>query len=147
MGLDMFLNAKRHFYGSDSETEKRIMELLFPESKDIRLSSVSVELMYWRKANAIHRWFVENCQSGEDNCQETWVPRKDLEKLLRDIDAALDNPESASKVFPTQGGFFFGSTDIDEYYWHIMRETRERVSAILDDPQFEGCDFYYRSSW
>ena len=24
---------------------------------------------YWRKANAIHSWFVENCQDGVDECQ------------------------------------------------------------------------------
>lgn len=28
----------------------------------------SEEVMYWRKANAIHKFFVDNVQNGEDDC-------------------------------------------------------------------------------
>ena len=42
------------------------------------------EVMYWRKANAIHKWFVDNCQNGEDNCQPHLV-RKTKIKELRDV--------------------------------------------------------------
>jgi len=54
---------------------------------------VSLEAMYWRKANAIHGWFVENCQDGEDNCQEYWVSREkliNLKDLCQDI---LEHPD------------------------------------------------------
>ena len=37
--------------------------------KDIkpkRISHIIEEMIYWRKANAIHNWFVENCQEGVD---------------------------------------------------------------------------------
>ena len=38
---------------------------------------------YWRKANQIHNWFVENIQNGEDDCDyHREVTEEDLEELL-----------------------------------------------------------------
>ena len=37
---------------------------------------------YWRKANAIHKWFVDNVQDGEDNCDYYEVTKEQLEELL-----------------------------------------------------------------
>lgn len=38
---------------------------------------------YWRKANHIHNWFVENIQDGEDDCDyHREVTKEDLEELL-----------------------------------------------------------------
>lgn len=40
--------------------------------------------MYWRKANAIHNWFVQNVQSGNDDCGHYDVSKDDL-ITLRDL--------------------------------------------------------------
>jgi len=41
------------------------------------------EVGYWRKANQIHNWFVENIQDGIDDCDyHREVTREDLEELL-----------------------------------------------------------------
>ena len=40
------------------------------------------EVAYWRKANAIHRWFVDHVQNGVDKCQESPVTREQLNELL-----------------------------------------------------------------
>ena len=37
---------------------------------------------YWRKANAIHQWFVHNAQNDNDDCKKYPVKRKKLESLL-----------------------------------------------------------------
>ena len=38
---------------------------------------------YWRKANQIHNWFVENIQNGEDDCDyHREVTEEDLKELL-----------------------------------------------------------------
>lgn len=37
------------------------------------------EVMYWRKANHIHAWFVDNVQDGADDCEPY---RVELEKLI-----------------------------------------------------------------
>lgn len=45
---------------------------------------VVVHAGYWRKANHIHKWFVDNVQDGKDECQREYVSREDLKKL-RDV--------------------------------------------------------------
>ena len=40
------------------------------------------EVAYWRKANAIHGWFVNNVQNGVDKCQKSPVTRQQLNELL-----------------------------------------------------------------
>ncbi len=39
---------------------------------------------YWRKENHIHKWFVDNVQDGNDNCDMYIVSREQLE-ALRDV--------------------------------------------------------------
>ena len=39
---------------------------------------------YWRKANAIHKWFVEHVQDGEDDCAYHNEVTKDILEELRD---------------------------------------------------------------
>lgn len=43
------------------------------------------QVAYWRKANAVHKWFVDHVQDGEDDCEyHKEVTKKDLIEL-RDI--------------------------------------------------------------
>ena len=44
--------------------------------------SIIEEVGYWRKANAIHKWFVDNIQDGEDDCGYYEVAPEQLEELL-----------------------------------------------------------------
>lgn len=44
--------------------------------------SIIEEIGYWRKANAIHKWFVDNIQDGEDDCGYYEVASEQLEELL-----------------------------------------------------------------
>ena len=52
------------------------------------------EVGYWRKANAIHRWFVENVQNGEDDCGEYRVSHEQMQELLDRVNKVL----AASKL-------------------------------------------------
>lgn len=44
--------------------------------------SLTEEVGYWRKANQIHNWFVENVQNGVDDCGYYECTEEDLDKLL-----------------------------------------------------------------
>ena len=79
MGLDMYLRAKQYYSPAEyrgEENNKKFEELKemggLGDYLDEYLPSISLEASvgYWRKANHIHRWFVENVQGGEDECQE-----------------------------------------------------------------------------
>ena len=103
--------------------------------------------MYWRKANAIHGWFVENCQGGRDECQETYVDRAKLVQLRDLCQSILDNPDSTgdTDLEPRQG-FFFGSYEKDEWYYQDLKNTVEGLTKALSLPENEY-DFWYQASW
>lgn len=140
MGLDMYLDAKRFLW---SEERKKIKTDLVPDGFEI--NGLKISVAYWRKANAIHRWFVENVQAGVDDCGEYPVSREQL-MLLRDLAKhSLPNSRLAKKYLPTQGGFFFGGTDYDEYYFSVLKSTVEQIDKALK--LSDDWEFYYRSSW
>lgn len=54
-----------------------------------RVQTIVEQVGYWRKANAIHAWFVRECGKGVDECQEIYVPREKLEELLNTVETVL----------------------------------------------------------
>jgi hypothetical protein len=108
------------------------------------------EIGYWRKQNHIHKWFVDNCQGGIDECQETEVSKEKLEELLvtcLDIVKNKDNKSLAENELPTQAGFFFGGTEYDEYYFDGIEDTIEILQKVLEETDFEESVITYQSSW
>ena len=142
----------------------------YPEGNSIE---VSVGVAYWRKANAIHQWFVDNVQGGVDDCQEYEVSRDQLRELLDIVTELLKHVDKGEPVkerdifggeydsypnltmdvdaakasLPTQQGFFFGSTNYDEWYVQDLEITRDQLAQILEDKKLAGFYFNYRSSW
>ena len=106
---------------------------------------VSVNVAYWRKVNSVHGWFVENVQRGEDDCGEYYVSHDKLKQLVNDCRLAITNKDPS--IMPPQEGFFFGGTDVDEWYWHGLMDTIDQLQPIIDRPDFERLSFYYQSSW
>ncbi len=145
MGLDMYLNAKRFLWHNEEELAGKVSEV-FPELGTARVKEITAELFYWRKANAIHKWFVDNVQDGVDECQESWLERKHLEALLAVIDEVLADRKKAMELLPPQSGFFFGSKDVDDWYWEDLARTKAGIEDILSK-EWTGWDFYYRASW
>ena len=91
MGLDMYahrkLYVKRWEHQSPSESYAVRIERGGKSVDGVqsdRISGVEEEVMYWRKANHIHSWFVENVQDGVDNCAEYRIGWDEL-RALRDI--------------------------------------------------------------
>ncbi len=74
------------------------------------------EVGYWRKFNALHAWFVQHVQDGKDDCEPYPLSKEKIEEVLAVLKNVKEDPEEAPKLLPPQSGFFFGSTDIDEWY-------------------------------
>lgn len=159
MGLDMYLEARRFVSGyshSGSDEQEMFRQIVdsvgMSDAHDERFVTVNVNVAYWRKANAIHDWFVKNVQDGEDDCKTYYVPREklmELEELCRRV-VQSGEPEVAAELLPTASGFFFGDTDYDEYYFQQIDWTAKRLAEILTklpDGGMRGVDFYYNSSW
>lgn len=88
MGLDMYLVAKKYLW---SDKDKKIKEKIEKACGISEPTSVSFEVMYWRKANAIHKWFVDNVQDGVDDCRESYVPLEKLKELLEIVTQVLNS--------------------------------------------------------
>ena len=143
MGLDMYLKGKVYLdYNSTHRAE--IAKMI--DLPEFEANSVEIELGYWRKANHIHKWFVDNVQNGVDNCGEYLVRKADLEMLLTVCEQVLKNVTNANTLLPTQSGFFFGSVEYDDWYIEDVQDTIEIIKRALSlDSKL--IDFYYRSSW
>jgi hypothetical protein len=147
MGLDMYLSAKRYLWKMKEE-EQEIAQKIADSvgTNGMRVKEITCEAMYWRKANAIHYWFVQNVQSGDDDCREYYVPRTKLESLLGVCKEVLDDPSKADDLLPPAEGFFFGSAQIDDWYWDDLKETIGTIDRLLVNTTDEW-EFYYASSW
>jgi hypothetical protein len=141
----MYLNAKRFLWHNEDELADRVSNA-FPELGKARIKEVTAELMYWRKANAIHKWFVDNVQGGLDECQESWVSQEQLEQLLAVIEEIMADNTKAAELLPPQAGFFFGSTDMDDWYWKDLERTRDGLRGLLAK-NLKSWSIYYRASW
>lgn len=170
MGLDMYLKKHRYFsslyrveegdkikYKSfksgtvtvtrTTEDDKEIKEVLPIENPNESLT-LEMIVLYWRKANAIHKWFVDNVQDGKDDCGVYSVDVTQLEKLLKLCKQVKDNPKDAPELLPTCSGFFFGATEYDKGYMSEIEYTIKSLEKIIKEHEKEvDTWFTYRSSW
>jgi hypothetical protein len=106
--------------------------------------SLDIPMGYWRKANAIHNWFVRECGDNIDECQRIGVTEDKMRELLDLCILVKNNPSLANKLLPTGSGFFFGSTEYDEWYFGQIDET----ISILENALASGYSwFIYQASW
>jgi hypothetical protein len=156
MGLDMYLTKKTHFY-EEPKSDVNFGELFgAPHIQTSRISCIEEDVCYWRKSNQIHRWFVENCQDGVDDCKPHSVYIENIKSLLDVIVEILDEPSNskrdqiAREKLPPMAGFFFGSYELYEGYYDDLKDTRKKLTELLKEfAQIDAGDFelFYRSSW
>jgi hypothetical protein len=189
MGLDMFLN-KRTYIGAHYEHRGIAIELsITREGKDgekkkinidpKKVSEITEQVGYWRKANHIHKWFVDNVMKGEDDCKDYDVSAKQLLQLLalceKVVSVAklvsgkihngttyangvtaenfedgnvIENEEEVAKLLPTQSGFFFGSTEYNEWYLQDVKDTIKIIKDLeLSGEDDYSADYTYCPSW
>jgi hypothetical protein len=153
MGLDMHLTGKRYIskYFDEGDADRAMIIAQFPEGSFCPLQDkesvkeVRIEAAYWRKANQIHKWFVDNVQGGKDECEPHHVSREQLKALRETCQRVLDFRHLATEQLPTSSGFYFGITDIDEYYWQDLEHTVKMIDDCLALPN--AWEFEYCSSW
>jgi hypothetical protein len=162
MGLDQYLEARKYvskFDYSEGFDNKKISgeyeEISkfapadFDKHADFGGINISYPVGYWRKANAIHGWVVENLADGVDECQPIYVSREKLVELRDLCKTAVSQPAMAGDILPPTQGFFFGGYEIDEYYMEDLNRTVEMIDHILEIiPEDDyNWSFIYQASW
>jgi hypothetical protein len=178
MGLDMYLSEERylsnwaHNEGKDSYSQgEKVLKIIgATDLMDRNTGGVEVKfpVAYWRKANAIHNWFVTYVQNGVDNCASYHVSTEELETLVGRCQAILtasstggnwqaiaNDPEFG---LPPTEGFFFGGTDIEnedgaKWYLADLEGTIEMLMPVIVHMNDEDVDYFdkgmisYQASW
>lgn len=186
MGLDMYLNKKIYVSHHDWEENGPNSDLKITglegwskgETVAVdpkRVKYIIEQVGYWRKANAIHAWFVKNIQEGKDECQESYVSQEQMKELLETVNKVLESIElvpakiNAGTVF--KGGvreelFEDGETVKDYSLAHALLPVQEgfffggkdydqwyvadlkTTKAILEEAvKDEQGEYYYQASW
>jgi len=148
----MYLYKKNYIWTGDWIKPEARQEVVVKKGGDVdtaikpeRVKYVVEEVGYWRKANQIHKWFVDVVQQGEDDCGSYYVGRESLEELL-DICKKIQADNSlAESLLPSQSGFFFGNTEYDEWYFKDIEDTIAILEEVLSDKNADN--FEYHSSW
>lgn len=107
--------------------------------------SIFTQVAYWRKFNALHNWFVNHVQVGIDDCNYYELFQDHLVDLIDTLQHVLDKQDTTD--FEPTAGFFFGSTEVDEYYWELVEITLDEMKHVLDDFDWENERMFYCSSW
>ena len=169
MGLDMYLDLKRSEGGARVAGEHvmpgpmedlvgrcaKLMKMEWIEA-ETTVETV-VQVAYWRKANAIHGWFVDNCGGGVDDCSPMEVSAGQLSMLLAAVKSVLANHSLAPELLPTRKGVFFGSEEYDEWYFDqlgytemVLEELIGFLDAVRDGKTMDDTGTYtvtYQASW
>ena len=101
MGLDMYLTAKKYIGSNRWSEEGKKRGVLEIKAVDFNgnemvikhpenIKGLSFDVGYWRKANQIHNWFVNNVQDGVDDCKEYYVSDEKLKELLDIVNKILE---------------------------------------------------------
>ncbi len=150
MGLDMYLEKRTYVKQWDHQSAEEKHEVVVtkggqPTNIDPKkVKYIIEEAGYWRKANQIHRWFVENVQNGVDNCGDYYVGSEKLAELLDLCKKVKADHSLADELLPSASGFFFGGTEYDEWYFNDIENTIAVLEEALKD---DRADYYYSSSW
>lgn len=86
------------------------------------------EVAYFRKVNFLLPFF----EYGE-NCSRLEIDGYKIDELLVKCKQVLEDHSLAEELLPTQGGFFFGNTEYNDWYFDDVKEVYDKFSEIAED--------------
>ena len=137
MGLDMYLT--RETYIGAEFSHRQIDGTIFITKEGARvpinfnqISEIIESVAYWRKANAIHKWFVDNVQKGKDDCKEYRVTRRNLLDLCDLVSDVLDHCEL--KEGKIRNGY-----QLKKFLWFHYKKYNKVDGKVLTKDSIKYC--------
>lgn len=140
MGLDSYFYKKKSTYEHPQATKEN------PFAGPHRITTVLDEVGYYRKFNALHAYIVEQFADGADLCQPIELSKDNVYTILEILTTIRDD-HSQAYLMPPTGGFFFGSTDVDEWYFRAVEDAVQLFGKFLAEIDFETEGLVYQASW
>lgn len=113
-------------------------------------------LKSFRKVNFLVKFFEDQGLFNYENPVPITVDKELAEELLDRCEKVLEDHSKAKKLLPTMEGFFFGSTEYDDYYFDDVKEVRDFLRdkllpeydkleelKIEGDVSYEDCIQFY----
>lgn len=127
MGLDMYLEGRKHLHRKRSEDN-------YP------VSSITLDLGYWRKHPNLHGYIVANfAENGEDDCKPIELDAEKLQQIIKAV--------GERKLSHTEG-VFFGTSDLsDEAVAEDLKILTGALSWLNSTPDDEWRWVQYVASW
>ena len=88
------------------------------------------EVGYFRKVNFLVKYFTD---LGFDVVDQIPFPinKEEVLELLRRCNIVLEDHSQAPILLPTMSGFFFGSTEYDDYYFYDVAKVKSFIEDTL----------------
>lgn len=117
-----------------------------------RGSDEATEVAYFRKVNFLHAWVQDHLNEGkEHNCDRIPMSLEAIAGLAQTCKRVLADPSLAGELLPPRSGFFFGSTDVDEWYLRGVQQVSDVLDVILLDEASQARpgerQYHYWSWW
>lgn len=90
---------------------------------------------------------LESCELVDGKITNGYTFENGKEIPIMEDGKYIKDPSVAMELLPTTSGFFFGSTDYDEYYIDDIKNTIDIVTKVLETTDFETEMVHYVSSW
>lgn len=96
MGLDMYAVRRIELPEGQEIKGRRYVAQIGDDGQPVlgdelvSTSTIEEDVMYWRKANHIHGWFVDNVQNGEDDQRDYYVNWEQLRDLLSTCNKVIE---------------------------------------------------------
>lgn len=177
MGLDMYLYRKTYVQSFDAEKKDIVTQVKVVDKQKKyginpdKVVYITEEVGYWRKANAIHNFFITQTRK-EDNCEPIRIPigilrnlyerckailkdnTQEKEEIYQDLKGnekvrtvkVLKDDTKAKELLPTCEGFFFGPTSYGEWYVDDLERTIEILEPLINSED-GWSEIIYEASW
>jgi hypothetical protein len=117
------------------------IEVFERERNEIISNHYAPYIAYFRKANFVYAYFQDKLID-----EIAWVTRDDLIDLIDRCKKVLEDHTLAEKLLPTRSGFFFGSTEYDDWYYNDVKDCKKQMEKLLKG--FKDDELMYVSmSW
>ena len=166
MGLDMHLYERTYcpsvYVGRKKDKQTNFTTKVWDyqeNSKKVKFKDVAYitcRKAYWRKANAIHQFFLDKCRGNLDesdcNGRDLYVEKSDLKELKQICEELIKLKgkafvKRAKELLPTADGFFWGLTEYNQYYKQNLKRTIKVLNGLnLEDGDWT-VDYIYNADW
>lgn len=104
---------------------------------DIFIDKVkSTNIAYFRKINFLVDYFENYVEYEIENLRYVDIDEESVIELINRCQQVLEDHSLAKDLLPTKEGFYFGSTEYDEYYFEDVEEVLNTMTNTIL-PEFE----------